>query len=76
MLTWLIKNFVQEVPEQLSVCEFDCPNHECTISDWVSCERREQALLQESGVSTFPVPVTYAGPKVFSPASPLKSFSG
>jgi hypothetical protein len=76
MLAWLMKNFVQEVPEQISVCEFDCPNHECTINDWVSCERRQQALMQESGISRFPAPVVYVEPAVFSPSTLLKSFPG
>jgi hypothetical protein len=76
MLAWLMKNFVQEVPERLSVCEFDCPNRECTINDWVSCERRQQARLQGSGVTPFPLPVMVVEPKVFSPSRLLKSFPG
>lgn len=76
MLAWLMKNLAQEVPEALSVCEFDCPNHECTITDWACCDRRQQALRQESGISPFPVPIVSAEPKVFSLSSPLKFFPG
>lgn len=66
MLAWLMKNFVQEVPEQLTICELDCPNHECTINDWARCERRQQARLQESGVGRFPVSVmSVVEPRVF-----------
>ena len=76
MLAWLMKNLVEEVPEQLSVCEFDCPNHECTINDWASCERREQALLQERMAIRLLAPAAYMDPRVFSPSSLPKTFPG
>lgn len=72
MIGWFLKNFVQEVPEQLSICEFDCPNNECTISDWVACELRQQALLQERMIPRAAVPMVHREPPVFSPASLLK----
>ncbi len=31
---------VQEVPESLAVCEFDCDRPDCRMGDWESCERR------------------------------------
>ncbi len=31
---------VQEVPEALAVCEFDCDRPDCRMGDWQSCERR------------------------------------
>lgn len=71
MIDWFLKHLVQEVPDQLSVCEFDCPNNACTISDWLACELRQQALLQERTASPVPTPVVYAEAAVFSPASPL-----
>ncbi len=33
---------VQEVPESLAVCEFDCARPECRMGDWERCERRHK----------------------------------
>jgi hypothetical protein len=76
MIAWLLKNLVQEVPEQLSVCEFDCPNNECTISDWVGCELRQQALLQENSIPLQQIPMVPRESAVFSPSSLLKIVPG
>ena len=40
MIDWLLKNLVQEVPIELSVCEFDCPYIECTNRNWAKCNMR------------------------------------
>ena len=45
MLDRLFSILVQEVPEELSVCEFDCPMTKCTVKDWKEC-----SLLQGRGV--------------------------
>jgi len=37
---WLMKEFVQDVPESISLCEFDCRKQQCTLAEWASCERR------------------------------------
>jgi hypothetical protein len=50
MIGWLLKNLIQEVPEELSVCEFDCPNNKCTVRDWGACELRHQLALYGSGI--------------------------
>jgi hypothetical protein len=77
MIGWLLNQIVQEVPEQLSVCEFDCPNNECTISDWVGCELRQQALLQGRGLTRQTVvPMVHMEAPVFSPSSLLKAIPG
>jgi hypothetical protein len=35
------KDFVvQDVPDDLAVCEFDCRTLHCSQSEWASCERR------------------------------------
>jgi len=35
------KNFVvQDVPDDLAVCEFDCHRSRCTWGEWASCDRR------------------------------------
>ena len=31
---------VQEVPEELAVCEFVCAEPDCTVGDWETCELR------------------------------------
>jgi hypothetical protein len=47
----VLDNLIQEVPEALSVCEFDCPYNECTVRDWVECELRHEASLPGTAVS-------------------------
>jgi len=32
--------FVQEVPEDVAVCEFDCRKGKCEQGEWEVCERR------------------------------------
>jgi hypothetical protein len=32
--------FVQDVPKDVAVCEFDCTETTCKSSDWVHCQRR------------------------------------
>jgi hypothetical protein len=76
MIAWLLKNLVQEVPDRLAICEFDCPNKACTIRDWVGCELRQQALLQEHGVCQRPAPMVSMEAPVFSPSSLLKTIPG
>ena len=36
----LLQKLVQEVPDDLSVCEFGCPMTKCTAKDWKECELR------------------------------------
>ena len=36
--------FVQEVPEALTVCVFDCPVTRCTSSMWAECSHRSNAF--------------------------------
>ena len=46
LLQWLVK----EIPEELSVCEFDCWKTECTVSDWTVCKLRRQVTAYNKGV--------------------------
>ena len=48
MIDWLRQRFIQEIPEELSVCEFDCPLSKCTGRDWAKCELRQQGTLSGS----------------------------
>ena len=36
----LKKRLVQEVPEEVCACEYDCRKPECRNGDWESCQRR------------------------------------
>ena len=37
----LIKNqIVQEIPEEIALCEFDCHKQQCTEKEWSTCPRR------------------------------------
>lgn len=48
---------VQEVPEALAVCEFDCDRPDCRMGDWQSCERRlGYGALVEGHADSAPAP--------------------
>jgi hypothetical protein len=36
----LSNHIVQDVPEAIALCEFDCHKAECTAKEWASCARR------------------------------------
>jgi len=45
---WIHGQLVQDVPEDLAVCEFDCRKLQCTMGEWETCERRlERVELQK-----------------------------
>jgi hypothetical protein len=54
MVGRLLKNLVHEVPDELSVCEFDCPYTECTVKDWVECDLRHDPMLRAGGIAPSP----------------------
>ena len=37
---------IQEVPEDIQLCEFECRKLQCTMSGWARCERRLCSLVQ------------------------------
>lgn len=37
---WLANELIQDVPEHIALCEFDCRKPQCTYSEWLNCERR------------------------------------
>lgn len=37
---WLRSQFVQPVPDEVSLCEFDCQKLQCTMGEWETCDRR------------------------------------
>lgn len=41
---FLMNHLIQDVPESLALCEFDCRHPDCTPEQWASCERRLRAV--------------------------------
>jgi hypothetical protein len=41
---FLMDQLVQDVPDAIAVCEFDCRETNCTSERWASCERRLRAV--------------------------------
>lgn len=39
---WLAEQFVRDVPEENSLCEFDCLKPQCRQGEWTNCTRRLQ----------------------------------
>jgi hypothetical protein len=37
---WLKNQVIQEVPEDIALCEFDCRKPQCRMGEWETCERR------------------------------------
>ena len=37
---WLRAQWVTEVPEDLAICEFECPASQCSWDDWAQCVHR------------------------------------
>jgi hypothetical protein len=38
---------VDDVPDDLAVCEFDCRREHCTQDQWANCERRIRKGVEE-----------------------------
>lgn len=53
--TWLEKmmlHLIQEVPTELSVCEFDCHQSDCRCGDPTSCQRQKLKQLEAAEQSS------------------------
>jgi hypothetical protein len=37
---------IQDVPEDVQLCEFDCQKLQCAMGDWEKCERRLRSMAQ------------------------------
>jgi hypothetical protein len=37
---WIKDEIVQDVPEEIALCEFDCNKAQCTQEQWLACSRR------------------------------------
>jgi hypothetical protein len=40
LLRWAKGLFVQDVPDDIALCEFDCRKQQCTMDEWATCGRR------------------------------------
>ena len=40
---------IQDVPEAIAVCEFDCRETDCSNERWISCRRRLQTAQRRTG---------------------------
>ena len=40
MWRYLSNEIVQDVPEAIELCEFDCRKTQCTAQEWARCRRR------------------------------------
>lgn len=47
---WFADHIIQNVPEEVSVCEYECQEPDCHIAKWAMCEKRlthpEKALIR------------------------------
>ena len=37
---WIKREFIQDIPDDIALCEYDCRKQECTNEEWLTCERR------------------------------------
>ena len=37
---WFADHIVQNVPEDVSICEYECQEPDCHIAKWALCEKR------------------------------------
>ena len=54
---WVGAHLVQDVPEEIAACEFDCSKPECEGAELINCERRirvEAAERRTRGGSSEP----------------------
>jgi hypothetical protein len=40
MWKYVKRQIVDDVPEAIAICQFDCPRAQCTQDAWHTCERR------------------------------------
>ena len=44
---WVLNQFIQVVPEESALCEFDCRRVHCTQREWSMCSRRLNSAAGE-----------------------------
>src|ERR1700689_5571427 len=66
MWKYVKRQIVDDVPEAIAICQFDCPRAECTQDAWHACERR---IRKSAGELIFASPLVKPAPyRVFSPS--------
>ena len=60
MINRLRKMLVQEVPEELSVCMFECPETQCTSTMWAECNLRNNDFPERKNAVNFNAHTAYA----------------
>ena len=40
LVEFVKRNIVDDVPEQIAICEFDCRKGQCRMGEWDACDRR------------------------------------
>ena len=43
---WTEEKLIQDVPEHIARCEFDCSRIECRWDEWETCEKRLRHIEQ------------------------------
>jgi hypothetical protein len=51
---WLKSQFVQTVPKDIAVCEFDCRELQCLEGEWETCEKRLAGTPQKRKPAAIP----------------------
>jgi hypothetical protein len=65
MWKYMKRQIVDDVPEAIALCQFDCPKAQCTQDAWRSCERR---IRKSAGELIFASPPVKPAPyRVFWP---------
>ena len=46
MRRWVSNHLIQNVPEEMSFCEYECQDPDCHIAKWAFCQKRTSAPEQ------------------------------
>ena len=66
---WVLNQIIEDIPEHIALCEFDCRRAECSRSELETCERRlnracgelmpaRKSLLPDHSASALQAPLT------------------
>ena len=53
---WIKTRLIQDVPEDIAACEFDCRRTECRQGDWKTCENRLRGMRGDKDPAGSPRP--------------------
>ena len=40
LANWVLNQIIQDVTEDIGLCEYDCRKGQCSQGEWATCERR------------------------------------